>query len=238
MSSLFEFPLPDIGEGVAEGEVVEWKVKEGDAVQEDQVLLEVMTDKATVEISSPVRGTMRELVVKAGEVTPVGSVLCRIEPAAGAHVPTIVAHGDGHAKPAAKAAAAAPQQSEVPTSELPAVMEFTRPAGQRALATPFTRRLARELGLDIEMIEGTGDAGRVTEHDVRNFANAAKGAAATTADLPAPVPVPAAARAPSLSEQISASVQADSARRPAAGPAGPPVARRGSRRRAPRTPSD
>src|SRR5215510_9256857 len=85
VSSLFEFPLPDIGEGVAEGEIVEWKVKEGDAVKEDQVLLEVMTDKATVEISSPVRGTVKELVVAAGEVAPVGAVLCKIEPAAGAH---------------------------------------------------------------------------------------------------------------------------------------------------------
>lgn len=189
-ASLFEFPLPDIGEGVAEGEVVEWKVKEGDAVKEDQVLLEVMTDKATVEISSPVRGTIRELVVKAGEVAPVGAVLCRIEPAAGAHVPTIASHGEGgHGKPAEKA----PPRSEAVTTAVevaaPAAKEFQRPAGQRALATPFTRRVARELGLDIEKIEGTGEAGRVTEADVRAF-GAGKRAA------------PAAA--PSLSEQVAA----------------------------------
>ncbi len=194
MSSLFEFPLPDIGEGVAEGEIVEWKVKTGDAVKEDQVLLEVMTDKATVEISSPVRGTVRELVVNAGEVAPVGAVLCRIEPAAGAHVPTIAAHGGGgHAAPAKKAAPAADEATTVAVAApAPAAKEFSRPAGQRALATPYTRRLARELGLDIEKIEGTGDVGRVTEDDVKR-AGAGKKAA----------PSAAPAAAPSLSEQVA-----------------------------------
>ncbi len=248
MSSLFEFRLPDIGEGVAEGEIVGWKLKAGDPVAEDQPFLEVMTDKATVEISCPVRGKMHEIVAAEGTVVPVGGVLCTIEPAAGAHVPTIAAHGDGgHAKPAAKAAAkpaaqaspavAAPAESskpampleagkgarsskaselpetpkppettepapagavrrtsEAPTVEAPAPKAFARPAGQRALATPFTRRVARELGLDIETIEGTGEAGRVTEADVRGA-----GAAKTLAP---------ATRAPSLSEQVASAADA------------------------------
>ena len=273
MSSLFEFRLPDIGEGVAEGEIVQWKLQAGDAVAEDQPFLEVMTDKATVEISCPVRGTLHELVAKAGDVVPVGAVLCTIEPAAGAHVPTIASHGDGgHAKPAAKAAPAAakaapaaesasskpampleagkgarstkasehpetpkpPEVSEpapaakaplakapaarapvaeAPTAEAPILTEFSRPAGQRALATPYTRRLARELGLDVEKIEGTGEVGRVTEQDVRAFAEARKAmAAAVPAAKPAAVYV-APAPAPSLSEQVAA--------RPAASPSAP-----------------
>jgi len=212
VSSLFEFPLPDIGEGVAEGEVVEWKVKEGDAVQEDQVLLEVMTDKATVEISSPVRGTVRDLVVKAGEVAPVGAVLCRIEPAAGSHVPTIAAHGGGgHAAPA-KTEAPKAAAAEAPTAEIPAAREFSRPAGQRALATPYTRKMARELGLDIEKIEGTGDVGRVTEDDVKAFAARSKSAPSTRkAAAPAP--------APSLSEQVAAAPAAKPAPAPKHTPA-------------------
>jgi pyruvate dehydrogenase E2 component (dihydrolipoamide acetyltransferase) len=196
VSSLFEFRLPDIGEGVAEGEIVGWKVAAGDAVLEDQPFLEVMTDKATVEISCPVRGKIHALVANAGDVVPVGAVLCTIEPAAGAHVPTIAAHGDGHAAPAAKKEA--PKASEATTVAVAsAVKEFTRPAGQRALATPFTRRVARELGLDIEKIEGTGDAGRVTEEDVRTFADGKRAAPAAAAKT-------APARAPSLSEQIAA----------------------------------
>ena len=205
MSSLFEFPLPDIGEGVAEGEIVEWKVKEGDAVAEDQEMVEVMTDKATVPITSPVRGTVKKIVAAAGAVVPVGAVLVKIEPAAGAHVPTVAAHGDGHAKPAAKA----PPVSEAPTAPVvvaPAVTEFQRPAGQRALATPYTRRLARELGLDIERIEGTGEAGRVTEDDVKKRAGTAKPVTVKRVEMPA--------SAPSLSEQIAA-------RAPAAAPAAP-----------------
>jgi pyruvate dehydrogenase E2 component (dihydrolipoamide acetyltransferase) len=200
VSSLFEFPLPDIGEGVAEGEVVEWKVKEGDTVKEDQVLLEVMTDKATVEISSPVRGIIKDLVVKAGEVAPVGAVLCRIEPTAGSHVPTIAAHGGGgHAAPAKKEAPKV-AAAEAPTAEIPSAKEFSRPVGQRALATPYTRKMARELGLDIEKIEGTGDVGRVTEDDVKNAAAATKKPAAKSAPKQAPT------REPSLSEQVAAPV--------------------------------
>jgi pyruvate dehydrogenase E2 component (dihydrolipoamide acetyltransferase) len=176
-----------------------------------------MTDKATVEISSPVRGTVRELVVKAGETTPVGAVLCRIEPAAGAHVPTIAAHGGGHAAPEKKKKAAPVVEAEAPTAEVfPAAKEFTRPAGQRALAAPYTRRLARELGLDIEKIEGTGEAGRVTPDDVKKF-DKSRGvvAGSVTAAMEhlrrTEAGAPAAASAPSLSEQVAAKPAAPAA---------------------------
>jgi pyruvate dehydrogenase E2 component (dihydrolipoamide acetyltransferase) len=207
VSSLFEFRLPDIGEGVAEGEIVGWKMQEGGSVNEDQPLLEVMTDKATVEISSPVRGKIHQIVAKEGAVVPVGAVLCTIEPAAGAHVPTIASHGDGHAAAAKKEA---PKAAPAAAPVAAAVEEFSRPAGQRALATPFTRRLARELGLDIEKIEGTGDVGRVTEEDVRAFAGAKQAAPAVRVSGEIPVPF-GTARAPSLSEQIAAQPAAKAA---------------------------
>ena len=198
---LFEFRLPDIGEGVAEGEIVEWKVKEGDSVGEDQELVEVMTDKATVPITCPVAGTVRKIVAAAGAVVPVGAVLVAIEPAAGAHVPTIAAHGEHGAheeKKAAEAAAAAPVAA--PAAE----PEFKRAPGERALATPYTRKMARDLGLDIETIRGTGEIGRVTPDDVQRVA-AAKKAPAAPAPVAkaAPAPAPAPAAAPSLSEQIA-----------------------------------
>jgi pyruvate dehydrogenase E2 component (dihydrolipoamide acetyltransferase) len=212
VSSLFEFPLPDIGEGVAEGEIVEWKVKEGDAVAEDQEMVEVMTDKATVPITSPVKGTVKKIVAEAGSVVPVGAVLVRIEPAAGAHVPTVAAHGDGHAKPAAKAAPKAEKQAapEPEAEQATAAADFQRPAGQRALATPYTRRLAREAGLDIEKIEGTGEAGRVTEDDVKKRAAGGKAAPAKAGKAAAPEP------APSLSEQVAAKAPAAPKYTPAA----------------------
>ena len=194
--SLFEFPLPDIGEGVAEGEIVQWMVKEGDPVKEDQEIVEVMTDKATVPITSPVAGTIRKIVAQAGSVVPVGSVLLSIEPAAGAHVPVVAAHGSGHAAPAAAKPAS---KTEAPTAsiEMAAQPEFSRPQGERALATPHTRKLARELGVDIEKVRGTGEIGRVTPEDVQRAASG-KGAA------PAAAPAAAPSRAPSLSEQVAA----------------------------------
>jgi pyruvate dehydrogenase E2 component (dihydrolipoamide acetyltransferase) len=212
---LFEFRLPDIGEGVAEGEIVEWKVKEGDSVQEDQVLLEVMTDKATVEISNPVRGKIEKIVAAAGSVVPVGAVLVQIRPAEGAHVPTIAAHGEHGAAHEEKKAAAPAPAAAAPAAPA-AVPDFVRPAGQRALATPYTRRLAREAGVDIEKIRGTGEAERVTPDDVARYVASRKGAAA---------PAAAPASAPSLSEQVAAKTEAPApAAAPVAAPAPLPVA--------------
>ena len=84
MSQNFDFPLPDIGEGIAEGEIVQWMVKEGDTVKEDQEIVEVMTDKATVPITSPVPGVVSKIYAAAGSVVPVGTVLVSIAVAAGA----------------------------------------------------------------------------------------------------------------------------------------------------------
>ncbi len=168
--NLFKFPLPDIGEGVAEGELVEWSIEVGQELKEDDVLCEVMTDKATVEIPCPMDGKVHAAHAEAGQVVPVGFDILTIEYADGAHVPTVARHGD-HDDAEAEEAAPAGDQHEAVTEQIDQVAldEFVRPEGERALATPFTRKLARTLGVDIERIRGTGEIGRVTPQDVEDF---------------------------------------------------------------------
>jgi pyruvate/2-oxoglutarate dehydrogenase complex dihydrolipoamide acyltransferase (E2) component len=160
----FEFKLPDLGEGVHEGEVVRWLVGVGDVVAPEQPVVEVMTDKVTAELPTPVGGTVLRLGAGEGEIVQVGEVLIAIDT-------------DGAAPPAPEAAAeeeAAPPAGE---AEAPA----PGPGG-KALAVPAVRRLARELGVDLAAVNGTGPGGRVTESDVR--AAAAGAPAATPAAAP------------------------------------------------------
>ncbi len=182
----YEFRLPDIGEGVAEGEITKWLVKPGDVVREDQLLVEVMTDKATVEIPSPVAGKILELRAQVGEKVPVESVLVVIEAEGGK---AAKAHGAAPAAPAKAAppapAPAAPRVAAPPPREAPLrepapamaaasirmagdVETGTAALGRRArvLAAPATRRLARELGIDLATVTGTGPHGRVTKGDL------------------------------------------------------------------------
>ncbi|MEB3330484.1 MAG: dihydrolipoamide acetyltransferase family protein [Candidatus Sericytochromatia bacterium] len=171
----FEFRLPDIGEGVVEGEIVKWLVGEGDSVSEDQPVVEIMTDKATVEIPSPKAGTIRKRCWQEGQICPVGQALIVIGGAAAAapaaSVPAAVAAGNGAGGPAPAAPAV--------------VAPASRPAGERALAAPATRKLARELGVDLHVVPGTGPHGRVTRDDVTAFVG--RGAQAPTV-TPAPAP--------------------------------------------------
>jgi pyruvate dehydrogenase E2 component (dihydrolipoamide acetyltransferase) len=151
----YEFRLPDIGEGVAEAEIVKWLVAAGDTVVEDQPLVEVLTDKATVEIPSPRAGTIAALGAAEGATLPVGSVLVTIDVA-----------GEGAPAPAASAAtaataAAAPARSAAPAAPAPAA-----PAA-RAEAVPAARMLAKERGLDLAAVTGTGPQGRITLDDVK-----------------------------------------------------------------------
>jgi pyruvate dehydrogenase E2 component (dihydrolipoamide acetyltransferase) len=134
----YEFKLPDLGEGLTEGEVARWLVSEGDEVAEDQPLVEIQTDKTTVEIPSPAAGKVAQILVEEGSVVPVGTVL-------------VVIGEDGVAPAAEKPA---------PKQEAP----------RKARATPLVRRLAQELGVDIESFAGTGPQGRITEEDVRSAA--------------------------------------------------------------------
>lgn len=164
----FEFHLPDIGEGVVEGEIVSWKVKVGDKVKLDQPIVEIMTDKATVEIPSPRAGTVTKINFKAGEICPVGKVLVVIDDDSGAAEPAAPA---GHARPAAHAPVAAAPRAAVERGTAPPartieVVDATSDRS-RVLATPATRRLARQLGVEIGRVAPTGKHNRVTTEDVK-----------------------------------------------------------------------
>lgn len=153
----YEFKLPDIGEGVAEGEILKWLVKEGDTVKEDDSLVEVMTDKVNVQIPSPRNGKVTRTLVKEGDVVKVGQSILVIEVAGDSLQPQ----------------APPPQthQTEMRTPDAP-LQTMQSGASDKVLATPSTRRLARELGLDIGLVRGTGPSGRVTDEDVRKAGQA------------------------------------------------------------------
>jgi pyruvate dehydrogenase E2 component (dihydrolipoamide acetyltransferase) len=184
----WEFKLPDIGEGVAEGEIVTWLVKPGDLVREDQPMVEVMTDKATVTIGSPRSGKIVETRGKVGEVIAVHAVLVVFDlDASGAR-----AKGDGHhetngtsnAKNDGPAATAVGDIRE----DLPGMGARPKPEARQAssagggaaaegyfnekpLATPATRRIARELSIDLKQVRPSGPSGRVTKDDVLAFSH-------------------------------------------------------------------
>jgi pyruvate dehydrogenase E2 component (dihydrolipoamide acetyltransferase) len=153
---VYEFRLPDIGEGVAEGEVVRWLVKEGDALKEDQPMVEIMTDKATVEIGSPRVGRVAKRMFAEGERCPVGKVLIAIE---------VEGEGAPAAKPSTHAADA--PKAVAPTAKIGNKAGNGAAADGSVLATPATRKLARDIGVDIREVAGSGRAGRVTLDDVR-----------------------------------------------------------------------
>jgi len=180
----FEFHLPDIGEGVVEGEIVKWKVAVGDVVKLDQPIVEIMTDKATVEIPSPRAGTITAINYKDGEICPVGKVLLVIDDGVAGSAKPAAGNGHGHAK--------APEHSPAPqlqlAGNLPESLPVTRAAIEvvdatasrgRVLATPATRRLARQLGIELGRVAPTGKRGRVTTDDVKQY-----GAAGSTVAIP------------------------------------------------------
>jgi pyruvate dehydrogenase E2 component (dihydrolipoamide acetyltransferase) len=185
----FEFRLPDIGEGVVEGEVVKWLVKVGDTVREDQPMVEVMTDKATVEIPSPKAGVIREIRADEGKMCAVGAVMVVIDESGAAKAPAPAPKVEP-AKPAAPA----------PMPTLPAATHGANGRGQviamprtgKVLATPATRKLARDLGVNLQLVPATGPNGRVTKDDVNAFAQGgvslAAGAQTATARAYAPGP--------------------------------------------------
>ncbi len=169
----FAFKLPDIGEGVVEGEVVEWMVAVGDVVKEDHPILSVMTDKATVEIPSPVDGKVTKIIGEAGDILPVGVVCIEFE-----------VDGDGNStaseetadsKPEPKApepakkdeAKPAPKAAPKPVQEAkPASAPVSRAAGTKALASPAVRQRAREANINLEHVAGSGPAGRISHADL------------------------------------------------------------------------
>jgi pyruvate dehydrogenase E2 component (dihydrolipoamide acetyltransferase) len=161
----YEFKFPDIGEGLTEGEIVRWLVKEGDEVKEGQPLVEVETDKALAEIPSPRTGVILKILAKEKEIVKVGQV--------------IVVFGEkGEAlaapPPKPKSVGVVGELEEAP-EEAPSVVAKAEPVrtalvSEHALATPAVRALAKELGVDINKVQGTGPEGRVLEKDIRQFA--------------------------------------------------------------------
>ena len=135
----YEFKLPDLGEGLTEGEIARWLVSEGQEIAEDDPLVEIATDKTTVEIPSPAAGTVAKILVGEGEVVPVGTVL-------------VVIGGDGGGRASNKLLQA-----------------------EKVRATPLVRRLAQELGVELDALTGTGPQGRITEQDVRGAAGPKEG---------------------------------------------------------------
>jgi pyruvate dehydrogenase E2 component (dihydrolipoamide acetyltransferase) len=188
--------MPELGEGLHEGEILKWHVKPGDTVREDDILMEVQNDKAVVEVPSPVSGKVAEIKAAEGTVAVVGDVLAVIE----------VEGEAGHPQPSA---AAAPQpQAAQAEEEKAAAPAASAPAAEQAaapvLATPGVRKYAREKGVPIGRVRGTGKNGRITREDVDAFA-AGKGAAAPAeaaeprAAAPAASAAPAAIAAPAAS---------------------------------------
>jgi len=169
------FKLPDVGEGTAEAELVGWHVKVGDAVQEDQILAEVMTDKATVELTSPVSGVVVALHGEAGQQIAVGGPLVSfkvegkgnvVEAPAAAPAPAAKAEKAAPAPVAAPAAkpAAGPKADAKPVPALTG-----RQPGERPLASPAVRNRARDLGVDLVFVPGSGPAGRIEHADLDAF---------------------------------------------------------------------
>jgi 2-oxoisovalerate dehydrogenase E2 component (dihydrolipoyl transacylase) len=182
----FEFKLPDIGEGVVEGEIVEWMVAVGDVVKEDDPILSVMTDKATVEIPAPCDGTVTSMVGEAGDIIPVGGVCIVFD-----------VEGDGNASEAAPPVEEKPAPVEEKTVETPPAPELppvaapsapaaaapvARAAGTKALASPAVRQRARAANVDLQLVAGSGPAGRISHADLDR--HIAGGAASASSSMP------------------------------------------------------
>ncbi len=175
---IYVIKMPDIGEGIAEVELVAWNVKVGDMVKEDQILADVMTDKATIEIPSPVVGKVLALGGAAGQVMAVGSELIRIEVegagnvSAGAPAAPIKAAAAPAAVAAAPVAAVAATPVAAPAAPKPANASKTvaagaaRQAGEKPIASPALRKRAWDLGVELQFVPGSGLAGRITQDDL------------------------------------------------------------------------
>lgn len=166
-----EFRLPDVGEGLSEGEIVQWHVQPGSTVTRDQVLVDVETDKSIVELPSPVNGVVARLGAEIGDVLQVGAVLVVLEttekPAAEVRDAQAAAGPVSHA-----AAPAAPSSPEPVPADPPVEAPAAGVRSPRVLASPSTRKLALERGIDLSKVTGSGDGGRITKDDVLRFTEA------------------------------------------------------------------
>lgn len=193
---IMEFKLPDIGEGVVEGELIQWLVKEGDSVQADQPVVEVMTDKATVEVPAPVSGKISKLTAQDGDMIKVGQVLAQIEEGAGAAKAAPAAEAKTESKVEAKAPASSGSAPAPQTPPPQAVNPASSYSGGATLnpsdvpAAPIVRAMAQKSGVDLSQVPASGpkvgDQNRVLEEDLLRFLN--QGAGAVQAGAPSYAP--------------------------------------------------
>ncbi len=177
----YKFRLPDIGEGIHEGEIVKWFVKPGDKIEEDALLAEVQNDKAVVEIPSPVEGTVEKVLVEEGTLTTVGTVLLEID-APGYEDLELHGHQDEEdtAETEAQVQATAesgkkvekePAEKQVQSESAVEVKETEAPSTTRVIAMPSVRKFARDNGIDINQVVGTGKNGRILKEDIEAYKN-------------------------------------------------------------------
>lgn len=192
------FLLPDLGEGLAEAELIKWRVEVGQKVDELQVLAEMETDKALVEVTSPRAGTIASLHGQPGEIIKVGAAFVEYSGGGGG--------SGGAAKPSEAKSAPAQKQDHAPAKSAPAseeredegtVVGMMNAGEKKALATPAVRRLARDMGVDIDSVRGSGIGGRILEKDVQAMAGG--GAKARTAHSSAPAARSTPSAAPAVS---------------------------------------
>ena len=168
---MLEFKLPDLGEGVSEGEIVKWLVNEGQQIREDEPMVEVMTDKATVQIPSPTSGTVRQILAKEGQTVKVGTNLVVLDNSGGKD-------GGLEAQQIEDKQSQSRQEIQPPMQsspeKLPSQNSQVSSEARRVIATPATRKLARDLGVDIDTLAGTGPGGRITDEDVKRTASGSK----------------------------------------------------------------
>lgn len=177
-----QFQLPDLGEGIAEAQIIRVMVKPGDSITEDQYLMEVETDKAAVEIPSPFAGTVAEVHVSEGETVNVGDIIVTFDESG--------ANGKSKtdAKPAAKQTGSTSAAPVAATAVAEAPPPQTEPKRTSAAAAPAVRKMAREMGIDLDSVKGTGPGGRITKDDLSK--HGAKGGPSAPGDAPAPQPRP------------------------------------------------
>lgn len=190
----FQFKMPDIGEGIHEGEIVKWFIKPGDKVQEDDVLCEIQNDKAVVEIPSPVEGTVIDVLIGEGTVATVGQVLVTFDAPGYEDLQFKGDHGDEEPKQEEKAAAPTPSpavQESKPAAEPAAVQPQAEvDPNRRVIAMPSVRKYARDKGVEIALVAGSGKNGRIMKADIDTFLTG--GAQSTAASQAATEPAPEA----------------------------------------------
>jgi 2-oxoisovalerate dehydrogenase E2 component (dihydrolipoyl transacylase) len=194
--SNYVFKLPDLGEGTVEAEIVNWRVKPGDTIAEDEVIVEVMTEKAAVELPAPVGGRVVSITGTPGDMVPVGADLIVIETG----TPATTAAGAPAAAPAAAPASAPPaRRAGANGAEAPAQAPAASARAGRVATSPAIRRRAHEAGIDLQQVTGSGPNGRIVPKDLEAFVARRS---QPTPLRPAPKAVPSARASAAATEEI------------------------------------